>query len=201
MLPGAIVLPVTLADAFRILWLPVLSVGMAGLIMLPGLITGLGTSTVPKVFALVLLAMGAVLLIMEVRDLRSYVITYDDLGIGLVRGKNEVLIPWFGVQSVTVLNLVPRKGRAIKRTAIEIAVNREGAEYARRAPELFHAIEVPEREVVTMFVGSGEKRQNELDRALASADVRRYLGIKGHYFDNRRMRYGMDPSVHMGKRS
>lgn len=200
MLPGAIVLPVTPADVFRVFRLPALSLLIGTLILLPGFFTGVGTAIIPKIFALLLLAMGILLIVIEVRDLRPYVITYDDLGIGLVRGKHEVLIPWFGVHSVTVLNLVPRKGRSMKRTAIEIQVNREGVAYARQAPEFFHAIEVPQREVVTMFVGSGSKRQDELDQALISASVRRYIGVNGHYLDNRRIRYGMDPTVQVKRR-
>lgn len=195
MLPGSIVLPVTTSDIFRALRLPTFSILVGLFVLLPGFIVGRQTATIPLVFALMMLAIGVGVIVLEIMGMKTSYISYNDDGITLISGKHEITVPWFAVENVKVLNLIPKKGgRSVVRSAVEVAVTKEGAEYVRTAPEIFHALDIIERESIALFLGTGAKRQEYLDSSLRNAGVRRYEGVTNYPIDNRRIRYAMDPS-------
>ena len=197
MTPTVIKLPAVRSQWVRAVVTPIISVLVALALALPAIVAGRPPATVPLILVIFFGGLGVLLLVLEWRDLRPRTITIDEAGVTLeAPGNAPVTVPTDDIESVRVVNLVPRQGSASTvRSAIEIIIKRGADNKALRlAPVVYQIVDEPTHESISMQVGEGAERQRSLDAQLRGV-APRYRGIADHHYDNRRVRFRRESRV------
>lgn len=189
-----------LVDA--LLW-PAFGLAMAALI---GGAAWLGEGRWPALIPSIMMwffGLSAVLLVvLELRELGPRIVEWDADAITLRAPRTEPLVlPWRDVIEVQVLAAVT--GRSLRparvRVGVEVTLTRDGARANRLAPQAYQAVDLPDREAMTMMIGEGMGRVTSADERFSAAKLPKYRGVRQAQIAGGRRRFGREIGEALGR--